>query len=58
MKILFALLLLGFVILLSGCAEQPLMTDEEYKANKGPAPYSPDYSSVLPRPSSLPPGWQ
>jgi hypothetical protein len=49
MKILFVLFVSAFAILLSGCAEQPLMTDEEYNAIRGPAPYSPDYSGVLPQ---------
>jgi hypothetical protein len=57
MKILFVLFVSMFALLLGGCADQPLMTDEEYKASRGPAPYSPDFSGVLPQPSNLPPGW-
>jgi hypothetical protein len=51
MKILFVLSLAMFALLLGGCAEQPLMTDEEYKQSRGPAAFSPDYSSVLPQPA-------
>jgi hypothetical protein len=39
-------------LVLGGCADQSLMTDEEYRAVKGPAPFSPDFSSVLPDPST------
>jgi hypothetical protein len=35
-------------LLLGGCSDQSLITDEEYRAIKGPAPYSPDPSGVLP----------
>ena len=58
MKILFVLFVSVFGLLLGGCAEQPLMSDEEYYARKGPAPHSPDYSSVLPQqPNSRPGGY-
>jgi outer membrane lipoprotein SlyB len=57
MKILLVLFASVFALLLGGCAEQPLMSDEEYNATKGPAPFSPDYSSVLPQPTNRPPGW-
>ena len=33
---------------LGGCSDRSLITDEEYRQLKGPAPYSPDYSGVLP----------
>jgi hypothetical protein len=56
MKILFVLFLAMFALLLGGCAEQPLMTDEEYVKSRQPAPYSPDFSSVLPQPNTRP-GW-
>ena len=55
MKILFLLIVSVFALLLGGCAEQPLMTDEEYNARKGPAPFSPDFSNVLPQQQSLRP---
>jgi hypothetical protein len=38
-------------LLLGGCSDQSLITDEEYKQMKGPAAFSPDYSSVLPDPA-------
>jgi outer membrane lipoprotein SlyB len=52
MKLAFVLASICCALLLGGCADQSLMTDEEYAASKGPAPHSPDYSSVLPRKSS------
>jgi hypothetical protein len=52
MKLAMILVSFGCAVLLGGCADQSLMTDEEYVKNKGPAAYSPDYSSVLPKPSS------
>ncbi|HSP45842.1 MAG TPA: hypothetical protein VLO30_07605 [Chthoniobacterales bacterium] len=36
-------------LLLGSCADQSLMTDEDYSRNKGPAPYSPDFTGVLPQ---------
>ena len=48
--LIFAALLSAF--LLSSCADQSLMTDEDYVKTKGPAPFSPDYSSVLPDPEA------
>jgi len=35
-------------LLLGSCSDQSLITDEEYKQLKGPAPFSPDYTGVLP----------
>jgi len=35
-------------LLFAGCADNSLMTDEEYRAVKGPAAFSPDFSGVLP----------
>jgi hypothetical protein len=50
----FAIILASIccALLLGGCADQSLMTDEEYSALRGPAPHSPDYSGVLPQRSS------
>jgi hypothetical protein len=48
MKIALLLVLLSSALVLGGCADNSLITDEEYRANKGPAPYSPDYSKTLP----------
>ena len=39
-------------LVLGGCSDQSLMTDEEYKQMKGPAASSPDFSGVLPDPSA------
>ena len=52
MKILIVLFASMVALLLGGCAEQPLMSDEEYNATHGPAPNSPDFSGVLPQPAS------
>jgi hypothetical protein len=43
----FAIILLSICggLLLGGCSDQSLITDEEYRAIKGPAPHSPDFSS-------------
>jgi hypothetical protein len=54
MKILFLLIFSVFALLLGGCAEQPLMSDEEYNARRGPAPFSPDFSGVLPQANTRP----
>jgi hypothetical protein len=36
-------------LVLGGCSDPSLMSDEEYRANKGPAAYSPDPAAqVLP----------
>jgi hypothetical protein len=48
MKILSALLVSVFALFLVGCAEQPLVSDEEYNARRGPAPYAPDYAARMP----------
>lgn len=50
MRSLFAFVCVGTALLLSACADQSLMTDEEYYARKNPAPHSPDFSGALPRP--------
>jgi PBP1b-binding outer membrane lipoprotein LpoB len=52
MKFTIILAAIFCAILLGGCADQSLMTDEEYKQSKGPAPYSPDFAGVLPNRSS------
>jgi hypothetical protein len=57
MKILFVIFVSVFALLLGGCAEQPLMSDEEYNARHGPAPYSPDPMENIPQPSNRPPGF-
>jgi len=35
-------------LLLGGCADRSLVTDEEYEANKKPAPHSPDPTMWVP----------
>jgi hypothetical protein len=57
MKILFVIFVSVFGLLLGGCAEQPLVSDEEYYATHGPAPRSPDYSNVLPQSGTRGPGY-
>jgi hypothetical protein len=52
MKIALLFASLACAFLLSSCADQSLMTDEEYRNSKGPAPFSPDFSGVLPDPST------
>jgi hypothetical protein len=51
MKIPLIFAALACVFLLNSCADQSLVTDEEYNKYKGPAAFSPDYSNVLPDPS-------
>jgi hypothetical protein len=52
MKFAIILASIGCALVLGGCADQSLMTDEEYRNAKGPAPFSPDFSGVLPDPST------
>jgi hypothetical protein len=52
MKFVLILISISSALLLGGCADQSLVTDEEYRAAKGPAPHSPDYTSVLPDPAT------
>jgi hypothetical protein len=42
MKIVIVLIALVMGLFLGGCAEQPLLSDEDYNAIHGPAPNSPD----------------
>jgi hypothetical protein len=45
MKILFIIFVSAFGLLLGGCAtDESLMSDEEYRARKGPAPHSPNFA--------------
>ena len=48
MKALFLLFVSVTALILGGCNEQPLISDEDYNKYKGPAPFSPDPSSHLP----------
>jgi len=43
-------------ILLGGCSDQSLMTDEEYANSRGPAPHSPDPTIHLPASQDTSPG--
>ncbi|MFN2621278.1 MAG: hypothetical protein ABR611_00380 [Chthoniobacterales bacterium] len=52
MKFAFFLVALCGAFLLTSCADNSLLTDEEYRQMKGPAPFSPDFSGVLPDPST------
>jgi hypothetical protein len=36
------------ILLFTGCAASSLITDEEYKEVRGPAPYSPDPMEHIP----------
>ena len=47
LALLFATLCCG--LLLGACADNSLMTDEDYYRAKGPAAHSPDFSNVIPR---------
>jgi hypothetical protein len=48
MKSILILAVACAALLFGGCADQSLMTDEEYANSRGPAPYSPDPTSHLP----------
>jgi hypothetical protein len=48
MKILFVMVASVFGLCLGGCADPPLVSDEDYKAAHGPAAYSPDPTNVIP----------
>lgn len=53
MKMIYTLALVCSALLLGGCADQSLTTDEEYANSRGPAPHGPDPSAYLPQnPSS------
>lgn len=52
MKIASLLALLCVALVVGGCADNSLMTDEEYVNSRGPAPHAPDFSGVLPTQSS------
>jgi hypothetical protein len=42
MKMILTLAFVCGALLVGGCADQSLASDEEYEAMKGPAPYSSD----------------
>jgi hypothetical protein len=57
MKIFLVLVASIAALALGGCADQSLISDEEYKAAKGPAPNSPDPMANIPQQSNRPPGF-
>jgi hypothetical protein len=57
MKLALILTSICCTLLLGGCADQSLMTDEEYAAARGPAPFAPDPTYHLPQTSNRPPGY-
>jgi len=60
MKFPMILILIVTAGLLAGCADQSLLTDEEYKQMRGPAPFSPDPMANIPESAgtaSRPPGY-
>lgn len=48
MKLTLTLAFICGALLFGGCADQTLMTDEEYTASRKPAPYSPDPTGYVP----------
>jgi hypothetical protein len=52
MKIALIFAALACAFLLNSCTDTSLMTDEQYRNNKGPAPFSPDFSGRADNPSS------
>ncbi|MFZ1218921.1 MAG: hypothetical protein WAO00_06475 [Chthoniobacterales bacterium] len=57
MKLALILASICCTLLFGGCADNTLMTDEEYAASHGPAPHQPDPSYHLPQPSQRPSGY-
>ena len=57
MKIFILLAASVVALALGGCADQSLVSDEDYKAMKGPAPFSPDPMQHIPQPSDRPAGY-
>ena len=51
MKLILTLAFLCGALLLGGCADTSLLTDEEYTRTKGPAPHAPDPTGYIPVPS-------
>jgi hypothetical protein len=57
MKFTIILAAICGALVLGGCADQSLLTDEEIYKLKGPAPYSPDPMGHIPVPSDRPAGF-
>jgi hypothetical protein len=49
MKITLIFASIGCALLLGGCVDNSLVTDEEYRNSKPPAPHPADYSKMLPQ---------
>jgi len=47
MKFAIILASLCCALFLGGCADNSLMTDEEYANSRGPAPHAPDYAAQV-----------
>jgi hypothetical protein len=52
MKFAIILAVICCGLLLGACSDQSLISDEEYRQIKGPAAFSPDFTSVLPDPAT------
>lgn len=46
MKLVLLLAFISSALFLAGCGDTSLQTDEDYRASKRPAPFSPDYSNT------------
>jgi hypothetical protein len=57
MKFAIILACVCCALLLGGCSDNSLMTDEEYARMRGPAPFSPDPMQHMPAQSNRPPGY-
>jgi hypothetical protein len=57
MKLAILFLSICCALLLGGCADRSLMTDEEYANSRRPAPNSPDPTGYIPQQSTRPPGF-
>jgi hypothetical protein len=49
MKMILTLAFVCGALLLGGCADQSLVSDEEYHAMKGPAPFASDPTHHIPQ---------
>ena len=49
MKMILTLALACSALLIGGCADQSLVSDEEYEKMKGPAPYASDPTRHMPQ---------
>ena len=49
MKMILTLVFVCAALLAGGCGDQSLLTDEEYRASRGPAPYPSDPTRHMPQ---------